>query len=330
MMTTPSQRFYRPLLLMSGLLMALVAVNLTFPQQASSTRSGTRRQLNAVSLDPRTVQQKAPNGVAATRLATHRNELAVPSELKKEPPLGPIPHTIWFTYKENILEQRKPLFMYKNVMKTIQTYKALHADFKVNFMTDKDCLEILGKVSEELRGYFEKEDRGMIKADICRSAALYLYGGYYFDVDMEVIQAIEMPSDVSFSTCRNMKENDPHFFQSWMAGTAYHPVFAQNIKLFLEWYRKPYDPPVCRGKHATLGTCILYNAFHQIPKSERGTSLILHETDGNVYPEQLRPQPDGFTNYLRWLCNVIVHDPVRGIPYFYSRTMGAEKCKTES
>jgi mannosyltransferase OCH1-like enzyme len=70
-----------------------------------------------------------------------------------------------------------------NVQHTI----SLHADAKVLFLTDNDCLASIARVmgpDSPLLDFFRKESHGMYKADICRGAALYEHGGLYMDVDM--------------------------------------------------------------------------------------------------------------------------------------------------
>jgi hypothetical protein len=76
-------------------------------------------------------------------------------------------------------------------------------------LTDDDCINAIEEVEPGLVGWFNALDgmlhsfcyqfikdstcsdfarfffiTGMYKADICRTAYLYLHGGYYFDVDV--------------------------------------------------------------------------------------------------------------------------------------------------
>jgi mannosyltransferase OCH1-like enzyme len=41
------------------------------------------------------------------------------------------------------------------------------------------------------------ENFGFFKGDLCRLAALYKYGGYYFDIDLEVIEPVLLDDDPS-------------------------------------------------------------------------------------------------------------------------------------
>ena len=47
-----------------------------------------------------------------------------------------------------------------------------------------------GRKGFNLKSHFLLESDGSFKSDICRTVALYLHGGYCFDVDMEVVEPI--------------------------------------------------------------------------------------------------------------------------------------------
>ena len=47
-----------------------------------------------------------------------------------------------------------------------------------------------GRKGFNLKSHFLLESDGSFKSNICWTVALYLHGGYYFDVDMEVIEPI--------------------------------------------------------------------------------------------------------------------------------------------
>ena len=94
--------------------------------------------------------------------------------------------TLWFTYRSNILRERRPAHFYSNVLHTIACYNvSMHGRAVARFLDDAGCREMILSVSPALAKGFDLEWRGMIKADICRVAALYQSGGYYFDIDLE-------------------------------------------------------------------------------------------------------------------------------------------------
>lgn len=115
-----------------------------------------------------------------------------------------IPHVLYFTHKTNILETEDPPFIYDNVMNTIEAYRGLWKEptADVVFLDDDMCREKIKASEPRLLSWFNREKLGMYKADICRVAALYLAGGYYFDVDIRVVEPIELADNVTFSSCR--------------------------------------------------------------------------------------------------------------------------------
>jgi len=162
-----------------------------------------------------------------------------------------IPHILWFTYKDNILETKTPHYYYTNVLSTISKYREafLLADpssrVEVKFLNDEDCLSVIATASEvlpqikSLTHHFNKERNGAFKSDICRSVALYLFGGYYFDVDMEVIEPFLADNlktkftndnkgvNITFATVR--MANGGGFFQSFLACTPRHPIIEDSL-----------------------------------------------------------------------------------------------------
>jgi hypothetical protein len=110
-----------------------------------------------------------------------------------------IPTNIWFTYKHDIFETKEPAHFYHNVQKTSHIYtnaftkhnesSTISSDnIRVTCMDNNYCRRLIESVYPDLVQYFDTEPEGSYKGDICRLAALYLHGGYYFDVDIEVIR----------------------------------------------------------------------------------------------------------------------------------------------
>jgi mannosyltransferase OCH1-like enzyme len=127
-----------------------------------------------------------------------------------------IPRILWFTYKYDILQRKTPEVLYNNIMKSIDAYRQLwrnDSNMVVNFLVDSNCTDLLEEVDRELNltltKTFREEPDGSFKSDLCRLAALYLHGGYYFDIDMEVIQPVLLDDDVSFSTALSIQKRYP-------------------------------------------------------------------------------------------------------------------------
>jgi hypothetical protein len=128
------------------------------------------------------------------------------------------------------------------VVENLSAYDASNRnDGSVLFFDDGDCLEIIRKIEPRLVLPFELETEGKYKGDICRLAALYAYGGYYFDVDIEVIKplpekVISINSNVSFVTSWMLPLKN-EFFQAILAVSSNHPVIRANMDVMIEdWY----------------------------------------------------------------------------------------------
>jgi mannosyltransferase OCH1-like enzyme len=241
-------------------------------------------------------------------------------------PKGPIPHSIWFTYHHDILEAKAPLNFYNNIVKSIDAYRILwnnDTEMKVNFLVDDNCTDLLDQIDQELNltlgKAFRNENQGQFKADLCRLAALYLNGGYYFDIDMEVIQPILLNDDISFSSA--MATLFPVFFQSYLASTARHPILRSNLDTMEEFYRGEGE---CKAQNTgIIGCCTLMTAWNQT--DNRGQVKLLEEIYLNheIFNGTYRNVPFRGGNPE---CHWIVHDPEDLQAYFYSRMHPSPRC----
>lgn len=263
-----------------------------------------------------------------------------------------IPHRLLFTYKTNMLETKEPKALYDNVQNTIQKYSQAWnvsvEEVDVVFMDDELCLELIPQVEPRLVEYFQLEPLGSFKADICRVAALYLYGGYYFDVDIQVLEPLHPQPETDFitSTCGNNQ-----FFQAVLALSRRHPLARATLDSMLnDWYSIPsvveklpqarIDANFSMGEeyNEARGDYLAsyFNMSHEI-KPMLGTATlrmaydrhrnltsawILDELDNEetpLYPEFKREETG-------WGCNYMVHDAPSEVPYFYSRCLGTDGC----
>jgi hypothetical protein len=93
-----------------------------------------------------------------------------------------IPYRLVFTHKDNLLDCEASLSepslhtMAHNVYDTIKAYSEVWGDVEYDFLTDVECRKAIYEVEPELLAYYDGLE-GMLKADICRSADLYLNGG---------------------------------------------------------------------------------------------------------------------------------------------------------
>jgi hypothetical protein len=240
----------------------------------------------------------------------------VPKGFRRPPSsLHKIPHQLIFTYKYNLLERKEPLALYQNLQRTIEMYREGWGDepeAPVWFLNDTDCRSAIHSVKPELLTHFDYEQNGAWKADMCRIAALYLTGGYYFDVDMEVVQVFRPASrDTTFVTV----EAGPSFFQSFLATDPKNNILGQALDEMLVYYRKQST----RKTSHLLGPETLKRAFDNVPEEERGKVQLLEELD---YDADSTSLPLSRRNAVGSGCKFLVQDPGTGQTIFYSRIVG--------
>jgi hypothetical protein len=251
----------------------------------------------------------------------------VPAALRDRPlsPVHKIPHFLIFTFKYNLLERQEPssLLYYQNVQRTIQMYRDewQEPEAPVWFLNDTDCRSAIHAVRPELLPYFEYERDGAWRADMCRIAALYLSGGYYFDVDMEVVQPFVPSNSTSFVTVKaDAAPGDQKFFQSFLASAPKSRILEQALEEMLEYYRKQ------RTHLSThlMGPETLKWAFDMVPEHERGKVRLLKESGYHVNSTVLN-LPQSRRNAVGAFCNFLVQDPDTLQTHFYSRIVGIPK-----
>jgi mannosyltransferase OCH1-like enzyme len=208
-------------------------------------------------------------------------------------------------------------------MKTIDAYRSEwnESNAPVSFLLDSNCTDLLLEVDKRehttLAKAFASENRGAMKGDLCRLAALFLHGGYYFDVDLEVVKPLRIHPNISFSTVRDSSFG--YFFRAFLAATPGHPVLRENLNTMMEYYFEKKG--ICFEKEqAVVGPCTLMQAWKNT--SNHGHTRMLRESDlkeHGLYPKM--PQRG-----LEYACNWVVDDPEEMQVYFYSRIVGSRGC----
>merc|ERR1719273_740881 len=115
--------------------------------------------------------------------------------------------------------------------KYVNTWRTIDPSMKhdILFLNDDRCRVHIRRAYPNLLPYFEAESRGANKADICRIAALYLHGGYYFDVELEIIEPYLLPPEVSFSTVTGPL-GPQYMFQAYIAAAPKHPILLSALR----------------------------------------------------------------------------------------------------
>jgi hypothetical protein len=244
----------------------------------------------------------------------------------------PIPHRILFTYKTNILETKEPKLYYDNILNTIHQYKTMWNNDQQQketttpieyFLDNAACRQQIQMAAPELVPYFDTESKGMFKGDMCRTAALYNQGGYYFDVDIQVIHPIALEQNTSFSS---VVSSTGVFFQAFLAASPQHPILQRTLQEMLYYYQN--KPKLQWFLGLPMGCETLTKAYRSLAPSQRGNVRILQEMNlarkHDTYPELPRQVGKGH------LCNYIVHDETEKQPYFFSRLVGSFRCPYEN
>jgi hypothetical protein len=248
----------------------------------------------------------------------------VPLEMREPPPSDfKIPRRLLFTYKSNLLETKDPPHFYDNVEKTIKMYREAwgEPDAPVWFLDDDDCRSAIYFAKPHLLTYFDREIDGSWKADICRVAALYLTGGYYFDVDMEAVNPWIPSPNVTFGTAVDPSKS--MFFQSFLASEKNGRVIEQGLNEILLFYEDRSS-----RIDILLGPATLKWAFDSIPPSELGETVILEEIEYSLEDPEISSRRRAAVGCC---CNFKVKDPVTSMTIFYSRIVGMNwKCTDPS
>ena len=252
-----------------------------------------------------------------------------------------VPHRFWFTYKTDIIETKTPANVFRNLAKTISIYHTLwkEPDVPAECLTDEKCIDLISRVEPRLVSHFLNEDRGSFRGDICRIAALYLYGGYYFNVDLEVIKPVQLDegSSIQFATIYN--EERAFFFQAFIASTPEHPVIASALDLMLEFYEGTlvyrYDNHNMEALDL-MGCITLYYAYEDYVLQENERHLLLKESNpfdktiglGDSIAHSLTESNVQSRLELGKDCNHLVEDVESDHSvYFWSRIVGSGICQ---
>lgn len=179
------------------------------------------------------------------------------------------------------------------------------------YLNDNDCIDSIMNVVPRLVPYFRNESEGKFKADICRIAALYEKGGYYFDTDMEVAhKAVSISPEITFVTVTSPSLGGS-FFQSFMAMAPQHPMLRINLDLMVDHYHSIEQHGI-KLFGTLLGPESLYHSSVEFCQREESESWPFDLSLSGRYWH-------GFDYHCGWL----VHNATQSEVYFFSRVIGA-------
>lgn len=193
------------------------------------------------------------------------------------------------------------------------------------YLNDETCLQILQAVEPKLVPYFQKEKSGKYRADICRVAALYQKGGYYFDTDMQVVQLMNLNPSTTFTSPfeANDSNNRPKkgLFNSFIASAPNHPILNYTLQSILGYYRKEIR------LNGWMGPGTLYLGYKHFLQQQQELQnywpIDMHIEEKNIDNRDLYPTFPRHVNGKGCCCDFVVHNFTSNIVYFYSRIVGS-------
>ena len=299
----------------------------------------------------RSASKGAQSNTAAVRGATVTRTSTDDASPQNPPPKIPpkIPHNIIFTYKHDILQTKEPKLFYDNVVNTRDAYlSAWNHDpaAHVYFLDDDGCRGYIEQAEPKLLQYFDHEEQGMYKADICRIAVLTVLGGYYFDTDLKVVEPVLLDDDTTFATVKEaikaasctggcpkdpailaainaqvIKAHEGNMFQAFLAAEPGHPILKAALHFMMLHYEGKKD------SHGLMGVSTLADAYKSVGPEQRGKHRLLQEYK-NIDESDADYYPGYHQRGTGCCCDYLVHDPKERKVYFFSRIVGSseEKC----
>ena len=190
------------------------------------------------------------------------------------------------------------------------------------FLGDKQCQRVIQEQNSELLQFYHNESFGPYKSDICRIAALHQRGGYYFDNDMEVVEAMSLPNATFI-----MASNTARAPNTFIAATPRHVIMQEALNAMVDYYNNKST------LEFHMGPTTLWYGYNQAVKkycasasssSECNTTWSIFDlTQVNLddhkelYPKIARRKGWGCC------CNYVIHNPKLQMIFFWSRFLGA-------
>lgn len=151
--------------------------------------------------------------------------------------------------------------------------RAVHPDWQYRLYNDKDCNYLVNQFFPELAKLYANVPYDIMRADIFRILVVYLYGGFYFDVDMvfhksldeliihKAVFATEIKlsaEDMKFHNHQHSKRIANYGFGS----EAGHPFFQYIIRYWLQNAQQLRQVNTEHDVLETTGPGMLTKLFH--------------------------------------------------------------------
>jgi hypothetical protein len=268
------------------------------------------------------IQPQSQNDKVSLRAQEHiQTTIEGASQIIVDTATPKIPHRIIVVDTRYTGLDEMPALYLSNVKNTIEIYKNhWGGDMDLVFMGYDACQKAIEQVEIRLIKYYWKEQDGTYKSDLCRYAALFLHGGYYFDNDMMAVRPVTVAPHTTFVSPHELRtggdgaKKGAGLFNSFIAVAPRHPIIKKTLYYALQYYEKG----MTFGTH--MGTGALFHAYNSIDDQDvRATTdtemseIRLSELN---YPDV--PRLDG----LGCCCDIVVHSDRNREIYFYSHFVG--------
>lgn len=251
-----------------------------------------------------------------------------------------IPHHLFFPFDEKNVEaqdvndraakKRRLGFIHSNIDNTVKLYREefrRQNDDNVLAMStvldNETCRSEVARAKTALVQYYDNEERVKIKYDLCRISALFNHGGYALDVEVRMLRPLVLDESIKFAIVSS--PSGKSFLQSWLATTQHHPVMAESLDLFLDFYEGRATNKHLKKGGPNTGKIIIKFAFDSVQSSLPsfdlvGQSRFLRELD-------LRRSPHMYSDLQRQVgkgccCHYVGHDRDTKQVYFFSKMAG--------
>ena len=241
-----------------------------------------------------------------------------------------IPRILWM-HIHNVPGRDRPVdkMFDENISTIIQKYKnAWNNDesVEVHTLSTETCKDAISKVpikgaSTDLLQYFMDKDPSRYS---CHLAVLFLYGGYYIQRTVEVIEPFIPPPGVTLAAVTN--SDGSIFHDSFLAAAPYNSLIYRALKKYIAFAKGEYDR---QKKSTSVYGEIMHSSYMEVttinPSKKSGVALLSLQ-DLN----QLRGQQDEYKSVKMQdaegeFCNKVVVDQATKKVYYYLLFPGASE-----
>lgn len=165
-----------------------------------------------------------------------------------------IPLNLFQTWKTD--KSGMPHHMLKNLTNTITKSN----NYQYFLYDNNDCEKFLEEeFGSEMAYYFHNEKTGCLKADLWRLCILYVFGGIYLDIDIELLEPLDtiIPTDADFGSV--LSDNNT-IFQAVLFAKPKCSIIGETINNTLDNYRKNISQ---------FGIIVLYKTLYDLNNKQQ-------------------------------------------------------------